>query len=166
MQKLFRWANFTANILIICAVLLMTGIAVKKYFLTAPSPSEPARPAIGTKMTLSGINWAEQPKTLVLALQTHCRFCNESAPFYKRLIENAESRHVKLIAIFPTKVEESLAHLHSLGLNGLEARQSPLSSLPVNGTPTLIMTNNSGEVINVWRGKLSRSQEDEVISKL
>lgn len=40
--------------------------------IAKPKPSAPAK-----------IEWAAGSKTLILALQTSCNFCNESAPFYK-----------------------------------------------------------------------------------
>lgn len=124
------------------------------------------QPEIGKQMNLSDVDWADQPKTLILALQTNCHFCNESAPFYKRLVESIRNKNVKLVAVFPGNIEESKAHLNELGLTNLEVKQSPLANMQVSGTPTLILTNDKGEVINVWVGKLSPDKETEVISKL
>ena len=67
----------------IVTALLIGGIFVKKYFLDKPIVSgEAARlqPAIGSKIDLAEVNWANQPKTLILVLRKGCRFCTESAP--------------------------------------------------------------------------------------
>ena len=112
------------------------------------------------------INWSEQNKTLIIALQTSCHFCNESAPFYKRLIEDVKSKNIKLVAVLPTDIEESKKHLDKLGLAAIDVRQSSLDSIQVNGTPTLILIDDRGEVINSWVGKLPPDKETEVLSKL
>jgi hypothetical protein len=95
-----------------------------------------------------------------------CHFCSESAPFYKRIIESVKDKNINLVAAFPTGSEESAAYLRELGLNNMEVRRSPLNNLQVSGTPTLILTNDKGEVTDFWVGKLTPDKETEVINKL
>ena len=169
MSKVSQKIELTANILIIVVALLLGGVLIKKYFFDPPVVSnQPPRvePKIGSVMNVPDVNWSQQPKTLILALQSSCHFCNESAPFYKRVIESVKDKNVKLIAVFPTAVEESAAHLQKLGLSNMEVKQSSLGSLQVSGTPTLILTNDKGEVTNYWVGKLTPDKETEVINKL
>lgn len=101
-----------------------------------------------------------------LQLQTSCHFCNESAPFYKRLIEDVKGKDIKLVAVIPTDIEKSRSHLDKLGLTNLDVKQASLNSIQVNGTPTLILIDQKGEIINSWVGKLPPNKEAEVISKL
>jgi thioredoxin-related protein len=168
MSKLSHKAELAANILIIVAAALLIGVIVEKYFFSKPAINQQARvqPVIGSHMNLLDENRANQSKTLILALQTGCHFCNESAPFYKRLIEAVKDKNVKLIAVFPTSIEESKAHLNELGLTNLEVRRSPLENIQVSGTPTLILTNETGEIMDFWLGKLTPDKEAEVINKL
>jgi hypothetical protein len=42
----------------------------------------------------------------------------------------------------------------------------PLDSIRVGGTPTLILTNDKGEVTDFWVGKLAPDKEVELINKL
>jgi hypothetical protein len=169
MSKISSKIEMTANILIIVVALLLGATLIQRYFFPSPAGSnQPSRvqPVVGSKLELADVNWSSQPKSVVLALQTTCRFCTESAPFYKRLIQQAKDRNIKVIAVFPTKVEESAAHLNELGLQGLEVKQAPISALQTSGTPTLILTNEKGEITNFWVGKLPADKEDEVLSKL
>lgn len=103
---------------------------------------------------------------MVLALNTGCRFCNESAPFYKRLIESVKDKNIKVIAVLTNNVEESKLHLEKLGLTDLEIRQSSLGDFQVEGTPTLILFNKKGEITESWVGKLPPAEEEVVIKKL
>lgn len=168
MSKLNQKAELAANILIIVVAVLLIGVFVQKYFFSATAVNQKARaqPVIGSKLNASDVNFSSQPKTLILALSTGCRFCNESVPFYKRIIENTQNKNVKLVAVFPTSIEESKAHLNELGLTNLEVKRSPLDNIQVSGTPTLILTNEKGEITDYWVGKLTPDKETEVINKL
>ncbi|MGI8468345.1 MAG: hypothetical protein ACR2N3_07820 [Pyrinomonadaceae bacterium] len=145
MNKLNQKAELAANILIITAAVLLIGVVVQKYFFSAAAANQQARaqPTVGSKLNVTDVNFSGYPKMLVLALQTGCHFCNESAPFYKRLIEETKGKNIKLVAVFPQSVEEGTAHLNQLGLTGMEVRSSPLNNIQVSGTPTLILTNEN-----------------------
>lgn len=169
MNKINEKLELVANILIIVAAVLLVGFIAQKYFFgSSAANSRQARlqPIVGSKVNLQDVNFSNQPKTLILALQTGCHFCNESASFYKRIIEVIKDKNVKLVAAFPTDIEKSTMHLQELGLTNIEVKSSPLNNIQVSGTPTLILTNDKGEVTNFWVGKLTPDKEMEVINKL
>jgi thioredoxin-related protein len=167
MSKTNQKVELVANILIIVVAVLLGGVIVQKYFFGSTA-NQPARlqPTVGAKVNLPDVDLSAQPKTLILVLQKDCRFCTESAAFYKRLQESTQNKNVKLVAVLPGKIEESKAYLSNLGINNLDIKQSAMDNLQTSGTPTLILTNNKGEVTNFWLGKLETSKEDEVISLL
>ena len=171
MNKLSQKIELAANLLIILVAVLLVGVIVQKYFFSftaGPVTNQKARlqPVVGSKLNIPDVNLTTHPKILVLVLQTGCRYCNESAPFYKRIVEIVKNKNIKLIAAFPSGVEESATHLKELGLNNMEVKQSPLNSLQVSGTPTLILINDKGEITDFWVGKLPPDKETEVINKL
>ena len=168
MRRLSQKAEIAANILIIVVAALLIGVIVQKYFFGKSAIKQQARvqPAIGSHVNLLDESRVNQSKTLILALQTGCHFCNESVPFYKRLIETVKGKNIKLVAVFPISIEESKAHLNELGLTNLEVKRSPLENIQVSGTPTLILTNEKGEIMDFWVGKLTPDKEAEVINKL
>ena len=57
-------------------------------------------------------------------------------------------------------------YLNELGLTNLEVKRSSLDNIQVSGTPTLILTNEKGEITDYWVGKLTPDRETEVINKL
>lgn len=169
MNKLTQKIELVANIFIIIVAVAIVGVLVQRYFLTPkPAVNQQVRiePKIGAKMEVADMNWSQQSKTLILALQTSCHFCNDSAPFYKRIIQSVQNKNIKLVAVLPTGVEESAAHLKELGLTNMDVKQMSLSGLQVSGTPTLILTDEKGEITNYWVGKLTPEKETEVINKL
>lgn len=169
MDNLNKKLEITKNFAILIVALILGLVLIQKSFFTnssANNQSARIQPTIGSKVNLTDVNWSNQSKTLILALQTSCHFCNESASFYKRIIQTVKDKNIKLIAVFPTKIEVSSAHLNELGLSNMEVKQSPLGNLQTSGTPTLILTNERGEIINFWVGKLRTDKEDEVINQL
>ena len=167
MNKWLQKVELVTNILVIFVAVLIIGVLVQRYLFTRGA-DQPTRvePTVGKPVNLPGEDWSARPKTVVLALQTTCHFCNESAPFYKRLVEFVKDKNIKIVAIFPQSGEESTAHLNHLGVTGMEVKQAPVSLLETSGTPTLVITNDKGEVTNYWIGRLSRNEETEVIKKL
>lgn len=166
MSKMSQRIELTANILIIVVALLLVVFIGQRYFFAKSDKQAKVTPTIGKPINLPNQDWSAQPKTIVLALQTTCRFCNESTPFYKRLVESVRDKNIKIVAVFPQSVEESTAYLNQLGLSGLEIKQAPISALDTSGTPTLIITNQKGEVTSFWIGKLPPEKETEVINTL
>lgn len=188
MRKTYRKLQFLSSVATVIIAVLLCVITVKLFFPTPPtlnianmprfnnvpgnslSPANSAPPQVtpvGKAMPLENIDWKTNKKTLVLYLATTCRFCDESSPFYKRLVEKySDGKNVKLIAVLPQTVDEAKNHLKGLGVNINEVYSSPLRSIGVTATPTLLLVNESGVVSEMWRGKLTSDRETEVLNKL
>ena len=166
MSKVNQKIELAANILIIVAATLLIGFVIQKYFFSKSGFQEVEGPTVGSKLLLHDLDFSKTNKTLLLVLQKGCHFCSESADFYKSLIVEAKTKNVTVFAILPQDREEAEEYLRSFGIQGIEIRQSQLSSLEVGGTPAVILTNSNGEVSNSWMGKLSLDKEREVFSKL
>jgi hypothetical protein len=154
-----------------CAVLiaslaLILGV-VYGYVVSSRSPqSSLAVLPKGAKLKISGVEWSDSQRTIVLALSTHCHFCTASGDFYKRLQEVARARGVPIVAVLPQPTDEARSYLLNLGVPILVVKQAPLDSVSLSATPTLIVVNSEGVVIDSWTGQLSPEFEKEVMSKL
>src|SRR5688572_6578656 len=105
MNKVNEKVELVANVLIVVVALLLIGVFVQRYFFSSPTAAnQPQRqqPTVGKKINLENVDFSAQPKTVVIALQTTCGYCNESAPFYKRLLKESEGKNIKFVAVFPT----------------------------------------------------------------
>ena len=165
-NKRFELAAYGA-IIILCVV--GSTALVKRFILPPPAPaprvSQHAAPA-GSRVAIDH-DWSQSSKTLVLVLSENCHFCSESAPFYRSLITRFSDRHkLQFVAVFPQDVATATKHLSTLGVSLDEVKQSPLSALGVNGTPTLILVDNVGRVIDSWLGRLSSEDESKVINRI
>ena len=168
MATLSKRIEILANAAIIVVAALLVAVLVKNYLL----PSSTSNPILnqiqpGSKLVLPKLDWSKSDKTLLLALSDGCKFCTESAEFYRRLVEERAKRpDLRLVAVLPQEVDRGQNYLNSLNVAVDEVRQIPLSSVGVTGTPTLIMVNKSGIITNIWLGKLSLEKETEVFSQL
>lgn len=159
----------TANVSIIVVAVLIGAIFISRYVVSSPTTQGSPTPTIpvGSKVVFPGVDWNNSSGTLVLALSTACRYCTDSLPFYKKLSESAARQSgIKLVAAFPQSVEESTIYLKDKGVSvDLVLNRQP-NDLNVAGTPTLILVDERGAVVNSWVGKLPPEKEAEVVESM
>ena len=166
MIHLYKKIEVVANVAIILVALLIGGVFAKRYLLDNRS-QPPQKITAGTKVPLQDVDWAKNGQTLLLVLQKGCHFCAESAPFYQGLTREMDSsKSTKLIAVLPQEVNVGQQYLADLKVPISEVKKINPDFLGVSGTPTLILVNHAGEVIDSWTGKLTPDKEIEVLKKL
>ena len=166
MKNLNKQINLALN-LMIAVVLVSIGVVVIKHYWHSRVPPRDYGVPTGSKVSLPDIDWEKNRQTLLLVLDTGCAYCTASASFYQQIVrETANNRSVQLIAALPQEISNSKQYLSGLNVPINEIRQSTLSALGVKGTPTLILINGKGEVMQSWPGKLSSEKEKEVLLKL
>lgn len=163
MSNLTKRIEPIANVAILLLAALIVASFVKEYF----HPHDSAEIAAGTKVDLPNMDWARNKQTLLLLLQKGCHFCDESAPFYQKLVGATEGRNeVRLVAVLPQGLMEAKGYLNHLGLAIDDVRVAIPDSLGAKGTPTLILVNSAGTVTDSWIGKLTADQESDVLARL
>jgi thioredoxin-related protein len=158
---------------IIASVVLVNNFLQNRQAQQAQQAAGPRPPEVkkGEQLAaLKGVVPAGANRALVVALQPGCHFCNESMPFYKRLIDerNKQGSDVKVIAAVgreETKAEEQQkmaeAGVQPDGMVTLDFQQAKIA-----GTPTMLLVDNQGKVLNVWVGKVPEGDEDDVMEAL
>jgi hypothetical protein len=162
----------TANVAIILVALVVGAVLVKRHFLTSQSRTEQPQsstrgPVPGARTSLDEVDWTKSKQTLLLALSKGCRFCTESAPFYRRLASETYGRSdLRLIAVFPRETfSEAKDYLDELGVSLSDIRHAPLDAIGARGTPTLVLVDSGGTVIDSWTGRLTEEKESELLSR-
>lgn len=169
MNSLAKKLELLANVAIIVVALLLGAVLVKRYLLPQPTNARAADARIqpGTKLSLPGMEWGRSDRTLLIVLSTQCRYCTESAPFYQRLArEQSRVGRARLVAVLPQSVAEAQKYLGEHGIAVDEVRQVSPDAVGAAGTPTLIMLDSAGSVVESWVGKLPPDKESEVINRL
>jgi hypothetical protein len=160
-KKVLDWV---LNVLTVVVALFLVGMAARHYL----APNQDLNPALrhGALVSLSGINWAEQGRTLVIAMQVGCHWCEESADFYRDILASNSKNTFHAVAVLPQSALESKVFLDSLGVHFSDLRQAEIRTLGVSGTPTLILVDRTGHVESSWVGKLLSEQENAVFKEL
>ena len=152
-----------ANIIVIVFAVVMGSVFLKDRL----SPVAPESSAVkaGDKLpNLDGWDWSAHEQTLVLGLRKGCHFCEDSAPFYQRLTAQQEpGSNSTLVAVFPDTADAVKEVVQSEGLRILALAGVPLERLKIDATPTLLLVDRNGTVVNAWIGMLSPRQELEVM---
>ncbi len=168
MQKTHKNIETLSNIAIIVVATVLGVYLVNQYFFSASAkPYERGKNEItaGTKMPPSDVDWSKSEKTLVMALSATCRYCTESVPFYQKLAEQKIGRdNLRVIAILPQSVAEARKYLAENKITVDEIKQPDKDDSFAQRTPTLILVDNTGTVIESWTGKLPLSKETEVLN--
>lgn len=154
------------NIAILFVALALSALLVKT-FLFQPAKNPNYRIAANASLTINGINWADADRTVLLALEKECKYCSESAEFYRRLAAGVASQsNLRLIAVFSEKASAAEEYLQQLEVPIRELRNVSLPSLGITSVPTLAILDQNGIVTDMWVGKLSPLEEKDLMSKL
>lgn len=151
-----------ANVATILVAILIAVVLVRQSVSNHNSKEPPS--LIGKRLSIAGKPFKPEKTTLVLVLSTNCRFCTESAPFYRRLIDRTEGkRKFELVGVFPQGLESVHNYLQGLGLNIPEVYQATMNSLGLTSTPTIVVVDGRGVVTHMWVGQLPPDREREVL---
>ena len=108
-------------------------------------------------IALEAYPWRSNRATLVLAIRVGCHYCEDSLPFYRRLItlEQSHETQAHILAVFPDD-QSSIQNAYGSDLAGIQVVPSVnFRKFGVVGTPTLALVDAAGLVRQVWAGELS-----------
>ncbi len=160
-----------ANIAIILVCAIAAVVLVRNQFFPARPAGGPPQVEKGEQFAaLKGAVPAGASRALVVAVSPTCHYCNDSLPFYKHLVDerNSKGSAVKFIAAVPSEDSKApeTAKFTSAGVTPDNVVHLDFSTIKVPGTPTLLLVDNNGKVLNVWVGKLDEGSEKEVLKVL
>jgi len=160
-----------ANIAIILVCAIAAVVLIRNQFFPPRPPGAPEEAKKGEQFAqIQQVLPAGTNKALVVAVQPGCHYCNDSMPFYKRLLDerNQKNSPVKFFAAVPAdeaKAEEA-QKFAAVGAQPDGMVKLDFASIKVPGTPTLMLVDNTGKVLDVWVGKLPADKEKEVLEVL
>jgi hypothetical protein len=161
-NKMLRVSEWLVNLLSLALLIYISAVLMRPHARALP----PGRIAIGHTVPISDVNWSKSPHTPVLALQTTCRYCAASAPFYKELLEKRDASAWQAVAVLPQPVQKSTAYMQAEGYSVSDVRQMNLGLIGVAATPTLLLVNQKGRLEKEWVGQLTPSGENQVAEAL
>ena len=170
MNHFYKRVEFVANIAIILVALSLVVVLAKRFVFNARNENQATdtiQSNVGAKVSQPDIDWSKSNKNLVLMLSDSCRYCTESAPFYKRLVQERRQRGTfRLTAVLPQPVSDGQKYLNGLGVDIDEIKQLSAGAIRIRGTPTILLVDRAGVVTEEWLGKLPPDKENEILSRL
>lgn len=151
------------------AVLLVAAVFLGNFAWNYAhrQPAQQLRPGLAKGKSfapLHGVDYSHAPQTLLIAMNTECGYCKESIPFYQQLVSNRteQNKNTKLIAIFPEGQDAVQQYLEENQLEIESISSADFKALNLAGTPTMVLLDSSGKVIDFWVGKIPKEAEPQV----
>ncbi|MDI3256022.1 MAG: hypothetical protein QJR10_14760 [Bacillota bacterium] len=147
-------------------IIIVSGLIIWALFGYKLINQEPKNIEGSVVSDLPGYNWSNSQETLVIAIRSCCRFCEESLLFYKNLTVLEKRRQLKahLVTVMPDNSLVGQAMLKSADISMDGIYSEPLDKLNVTATPTILLVDNRGRVMREWIGELTPQRENDVIS--
>jgi hypothetical protein len=117
-------------------------------------PELPGNYRIGDVLPgLPGIDFGAAPVTVMAVIRSGCRYCTESMPLYRELIETyGVTGQATFVAVCLDSLEVCRQYLRRHRVEMTAIAVDSRTSLQVTGTPTLILADRSARVKGVWLG--------------
>jgi hypothetical protein len=156
--------EIATNIVIILVVLLLGGSYLKARLVHHDEDL-----LIGSKIAPpSGYSWGQHSQTLLVAVRKGCVFCERSYPLYRQLEGLEHDGHLKahILMVMPDDALSGVALLSAQGIKSQSITNISLSSIKVSGTPTLLLVDANGQLLQRWVGELNASSAEAVLAQL
>jgi hypothetical protein len=108
----------------------------------------------------------ESSRTLLIGTASTCRFCTSSMPFYNKLQQAARSHGVKIIAYTAEDRDTNRRYLDAHGVVPDALVGALENRLLLYSTPSIVLVDRGGAVLESWLGQLKPAQEDELLRLL
>jgi thioredoxin-related protein len=150
-----RHLDIITTILVVALFVTMAVVYVHGKFYK--KQVDPAGSTVAKDLKIADalkLEYKTHSRTLILALDKNCTYCERSAGFYKRLIQSQanEAGNTQLVAVLPNDDWEATHYLRQQGLEQLpHVSNVKLSQLKISAMPTLILVDRLGRVVESWR---------------
>jgi hypothetical protein len=168
-KKLKDILDVTTNVVVVLFAVVAIGVLVKNYFAPQRLKTSVAVRKGSVFPKIAGVDYQHFSRTLILALNVDCRYCTRSVPFYNSLDEGRQENagQFNIVAAFINKdagLVKSYTEEKQLSVQAIAGVD--LDKLGVYTTPTLILVDNAGTVLDSWTGELRTDGEREVFDAL
>ena len=160
-----------ANIAIIVVCLIASTVLIRNYFFPPRPPGAPQGIEKGeTVAALGKVVPAGSDRALVIAVSPTCHWCDASMPFYTKLVDERDKKSsgVKVVAVVPAAEarEPEAKKFSDAGVKPDSMVDLSFAEIKVPGTPTVLLVDNEGKVLDVWVGNQDESGEKEILRAL
>lgn len=155
-----------ADAAFVVGAMLLGIVALRHAWLPRPNAAVASPIAVGTAAPpLPGIAYSNAGLTVIVAVSTRCRFCTDSMPFYRRLQAEvrAGDRRAQFVAMAVEDVDIIRQYLERHVVTPDAVVSGRDAGFDLRGTPTLILVDHSGRVVDSLQGLLTDDQQSGVV---
>lgn len=111
--------------------------------------------------SIPGVNYGTKGRTVVFALSTNCRFCEENLPLYREaILASRRTERFKVVLAFPQEASDIDAFLARGGLTNAAAQSVVIArvdfgKIGIRATPTALVVGQEGLVRRTKVGKFN-----------
>lgn len=164
-----RKLETATNVAVLIAATLVASYFVLLLIGRFKSTDPPYRAAAGTRLALpEAYDFEAHERTLILVIQDDCTYCEDSMPFYREIALEVGGGcpELGLVAVLPNTPETAETLLRENSVKVPWVANISLDWLGVTGTPTLLLVDRHGTLLDFWVGELSADLEKEVLGSI
>jgi hypothetical protein len=128
------------------------------------APAAPAY-ASGQRVDVPAAWYESSPKTLIIFGRASCAACEKAQPFLKGLVTRLNGRASAVLAHPPGGEAEDIAFARSLGVTD-DRIVVVGGGLRVRATPTLVLVNRDGTVLEAWEGTGPPERQSSILKTI
>lgn len=129
-----------------------------------PAAPEPAY-RTGTTIDTPAEWYQGASHTLLLFARASCTACRAAQPFFKRLIDDIGATARVVLVTSAGEADEDTRYARELGLDS-HAIRTAVPGLSVRVTPTLVLVDREGTIIEAWEGVGPAEKQTEITTSL
>jgi hypothetical protein len=129
-----------------------------------PAPPPPAY-ASGQRIDVPAAWYDSSPKTLIIFGRASCVACEKAQPFLKGLVTRLNGRAAAVFAHPAGAADQDTAFARSLGIPSDRIVVAG-ADLRVRATPTLVLVNKNGTVLDAWEGAGPPERQSSIVKAI
>jgi hypothetical protein len=151
------------HLFLIAVCCLAGGLLIEQRFFANDVPAPSA--VVGREVKLPGADWQAARVSVLLQISSTCHYCNDSMPFYRKLMAARQSSAARVPVIVAsadavTVMQQHLAE-QQVGVDKvLHSRLDGIGAV----TPTVYIVDSKGLIKRVFVGELDSSRQEELLS--
>lgn len=163
-----KYSSLASALAIILVVVVIAGLLMQGYVRRSWQQRQLQAAQETALASIPTVKLGDYQKTLVLLLNVDCSFCSRSLPFYQRVIQATavNGNRTQIIALFPNAEAEVSTYIARNKLTCRYLHGVDFSKFGVSGTPTILLADKDGKLVQSWMGQLPTAEEDEVLQAI
>jgi len=167
--KTQRYMTIATNIAVLLASIVIIYTCAWSYFVKrSKSQLTPGLHKGQVLAPLPSYDYGSATQYLLIAMNPNCSYCNEGMPFYRELtrLPQPPDHPTRIMASFQIPLEEANQYIKQQQFDINTVAAVDFRSINVSATPSIILIDSNGKIMDFWIGQLSEDAKQQVIKAI